>query len=80
MDHKRVALPGAKPGWRLDGHLRVVNGKWARIRVDAEGPVHKSASGEERRWHQMFGGIGCEEHARQFMRDHYGLDPFSHFS
>ena len=78
MEHKRIALPGAKPGWRLDGYLRMINGKWARIRVDAEGPVHRSAVGEQKRWHQMFGGVGCEEHARQFMLEHYGRDPFSH--
>ena len=78
MDHKRIALPGAKPGWRLDGHLRLVKGRWARIRVDAEGPVHTRASGEKKQWHQMFGGMGCEVRARQFMQEHYGSDPFSH--
>ena len=77
MDHKRIALPGAKPGWHLYGHLRMINDKWARIRVDAEGPVHTSASGEQKRWRQMFGGSGCEEQARQFMQEHYGRDPFS---
>lgn len=76
MDHKRIALPGAKPGWRLDGYLRMINGKWARIRVDAEGPLHTNASGEQKRWREMFDGSG-EEQARQFMQEHYGRDPFS---
>ena len=65
MDHKRIALPGAKPGWRLDGYLRMINGKWARIRVDAEGPLHTNASGEQKRWREMFDGSGEEQAFQQ---------------
>lgn len=76
MDHKRIALPGAKPGWRLDGHLRIIDGKWSRIRVDAEGPIHTNKLGVQKRWRHMFGGSDCEERARRYMQEHYGQDPF----
>ena len=77
MEHKRIALPGAKPGWRLDGYLRLVDGKWKRFRVDAEGPVHTNKLGEQKRWHEIFDGYDCEESARRYMQEHYGHNPFS---
>lgn len=76
MDRKRIELPGAKPGWRLEGHLRAIDGKWSRYRVDAEGPVHTNNLGEQKRWRERFGGRDCEEDARRFMHEHYGHDPF----
>ena len=76
MEHKRIGLPGAKPGWLLEGHLRAVNGIWKRFRVDAEGPVHTNTQGEQKRWHEIFDGYDCEENARRYMQEHYGQDPF----
>ena len=77
MEHKCVALPDAKPGWRLEGHLRKVDGRWVRLRVDATGPIHTDKSGARRQWREAFGGVDCEGRARRYMQEHYGEDPFS---
>lgn len=76
MDHKSIELPGAKPGWRLEGHLRKDGGKWARLRVDAYGPMHTNKFGAKKQWREMFGGSDCEEQARRYMQEHYGQNPF----
>lgn len=70
MNHKRLPLPNALPGWRLEEDLHVIDGEWTRVSVTAQGPQHASG-----RWNKLFQGDDAEEKARGFMKERNGIDP-----
>jgi len=72
MNQKIKLLPNVRPGWTLTENLVEVDGKWARVAVEALGPQHPLG-----RWKKLFQGDDAEAQARAFMRERNGVDPAS---